>query len=68
MAKVYCAEITCKYNDRNLCKAKTINLSAASITTVNEGRKDVWFCRMYELSKEVKELAEALKGLVNDNA
>ena len=68
MPKVYCAETTCKYNDRNLCRAKTINLSASNIATVYEGRKDFWTCRKYEKSEEYKNLEEMMKKLVNNDA
>lgn len=54
MTKVYCACIECENNKRNICKAKTINLSAGNIATVYQGRKNIWECRMFNLSEEAK--------------
>lgn len=56
MAKVWCAENECKYNDRNLCKAKEINLAAGHMHTVHEGFRPVWTCRTFEESALAAEL------------
>lgn len=61
MAKVVCAACECKYNDNSICVAKEINLSQGNIMTVREGRQDVWWCRMFEMSDFAKEIDELLK-------
>lgn len=61
MTNVKCACIECEYNIDYRCTANNINLSSANIVTVNEGRKDVWFCKSYIESEYYKELKEVLK-------
>ena len=56
MAKVWCAAIECEHNKNNRCTAKEINLSEGRVHTVHEGVKQVWGCRMYNMSNESKEL------------
>ena len=62
MPKVWCAEITCKHNQDNLCKAKKVNLSAGQMHTVHEGIRQVWTCRMFEMSDEAKKLKEIVES------
>jgi len=64
MAKVWCAEITCKHNKNNLCKAKEINLSAGRVNTVYSGRMDVWKCRTFEESERFKQMSEVVKQMM----
>lgn len=61
MAKVICAACECKHNDKGICVAKEINLSQGNINTVWEGRQDVWWCKMFEMSDFAKEIDELLK-------
>lgn len=61
MAKVWCAEITCKHNHDNVCKAKEINLSAGLVHTVHEGAMDIWKCCTYAESEESRQIREALE-------
>lgn len=69
MPKVWCAEITCKHNKKNLCKAREINLSVGNINTLHNGRMNAWKCRTFEESESFKEIAEAVKQMmeVSDN-
>ena len=60
MAKVYCARAECKYNNKNTCKAKEINLRAWHINTVNEGFKQMEECRTFEMSEEAKKIKELI--------
>lgn len=64
MSKVICAAIECKHNKNGVCKKKELNFAAGNIATVHEGRQDVWWCRMYELSDFAKEIKEMLKGVI----
>lgn len=61
MPKVYCADDGCMYNDRNLCKAKAINLSWNSIVTVWEGRREFHTCRTRESPAEYRRRKEGEK-------
>lgn len=57
--KIYCAAIDCKYNnDKNVCTAKSINLSANSVMTVWEGRQEFNTCRTFEKSQFAKDVEE----------
>lgn len=67
MAKIYCAEIECKHNKNNTCRAKQINLSSANILTVFEGRRSVWVCRTFEESEEYKEIKTMMQEFFNSN-
>ena len=62
MTKVYCAETECKYFDDCLCTADEINLTAGHIHSVHNGFMHHWECRMFEQSKEAKEMFEMLKS------
>lgn len=64
MSKVICAAVECKYNKNAICKKREINLAAGNISTVHEGRQDVWRCKMYELSDFAKEIREKLKKVL----
>lgn len=57
MARVYCAAVECKFNDGNICIAKSINLSEGHVHTVHQGFKQVWTCRSYEMSAIAKQVA-----------
>lgn len=61
MPKVYCAAGMCKHNEENLCKAKEINLSEGHVHTVHQGYKQVWTCRMFEMSEDAKRMLEAIR-------
>jgi hypothetical protein len=61
MTEVTCAACECKYNDNGICVADEINLSQGNIVTVHEGRQDVWWCKMFEMSDYAKEIHELLK-------
>ena len=53
MTKVYCADVSCKFNDDNgVCTQKKIGLAFSSVVTVHEGRKEFNKCKMYEESEE----------------
>ena len=61
MGKVVCAAIECKYNEDNVCTKEEINLSSGNIATVHQGRQDVWWCRMFELSDFAKKINELVR-------
>lgn len=62
--KIHCAKIECKYNsDRNVCTAKSIELSDHDVLTHWEGRQNFQRCKQFELSDEAKEINKALKAL-----
>lgn len=61
MAKVWCATIECKYNKKNQCKAKEINISDGHIHTVHQGYKQIWLCRSFGMSESAKEIEQMLK-------
>ena len=48
MPKVWCADDGCRFNDRNLCRAKQIKLSWHSVVTVWDGRQEFHKCKMRE--------------------
>lgn len=64
MSKVVCACIECKHNKNGICKKKEINLANGNIATVYEGRQNVWWCRMFELSDFAKEINEMLRKVI----
>ena len=61
MTKIRCAENRCKYNKENICTAKEINLSANSIMTLWEGRREFNTCNTFEESEESKEMRKAIE-------
>lgn len=63
MATVYCAAVECEHNDRNICRAKKINLSEGRVHTAHQGFLQVWTCRQYEMSDNAKRLLEEMKRL-----
>ena len=62
MPKVMCAAIECEFCNENECIAEEINLSHGNINTVHEGRKDVWTCRMFQMSDEAKEILGMIRA------
>lgn len=60
MARVYCAALECKWNDGNICRAKSINLSEGHVHTVHQGFKQVWTCGAFEMSAFAKKVAAEL--------
>lgn len=61
MAKVFCACGECKHNEKNVCKAKEIELRSWKINTVNYGMKRMEECKTYEPSVEFKRIQEAIE-------
>lgn len=61
MPKVWCAAIECANNKNNRCTAAEINLSAGHIHTVHQGFKQVWECKLYNMSQESKQIEEKIK-------
>ena len=59
MAKVYCANVACKFmNDNGVCTSKKIALSYCSVATMNEGRQEYCKCKMFEESDNYKQMKE----------
>lgn len=56
--KIYCSDISCKYNDLDTgrCKAKEASFSWQSVQTVYNGRQDYLKCATYEESDMSKEM------------
>ena len=62
MAKVYCANYSCKFaNDDGVCTQKKIALSFHSIQTVYDGRQEYSKCKMYEESEHAIEMRRFLE-------
>ena len=54
MTKIYCADVTCKFNDINgLCTLKKIALSFHSVNTLWEGRQEYHRCKTYQKSENI---------------
>lgn len=57
MAKIICANSMCKYNnDKNVCTAKTAEMSWHSVMTVHDGRQEFLKCKTYEMDEHYKEI------------
>lgn len=66
MVSITCPCIECKYNGKgNKCTAKAINLTYRNMTTINEGRVNMWICDKYELSEFAKQVDESLNNFWN---
>ena len=64
MTKIFCADISCKYNGKNsVCTAKVIALSWHSIETVNNGRQEYNRCKTREESERYIELKNRMDEL-----
>ena len=62
MPKITCTCFDCKYCDDDCqCTAEEIKLTNGNIATVWEGRRDVWWCRSFEMSEEAKAIHEKVK-------
>ena len=64
MTKIICANSLCKYNnDKNVCTAKTAEMSWHSVMTVHDGRQ--WFlkCKTYEMDERSKEIENQFMNL-----
>ena len=49
MSKVFCGELTCKYNNDNYeCEKKKINLSRCSVNTLYQDKQDFLKCNSYK--------------------
>ena len=55
--KIYCAAMDCEFNnDKGVCTAKKIALSANSVMTVWEGRQNFNTCKTFQKSQEAIEI------------
>lgn len=68
MTQITCACFDCKFCDENAqCIATEIKITSGNISTMWEGRQDVWWCKSFEKSDEAKayeqKVALWLKGL-----
>lgn len=65
MTKIICPCDDCIHNGKEekgyVCQCKEISLIFRNMNTVNEGRQNLWVCKKYEMSEELKELEEHLK-------
>ena len=65
MSKIYCADISCKFNsDKSVCTCKKVSLSWNSVQTVNDGRQDFHRCKTYEKSQRSIEIEDKMKQLM----
>lgn len=64
-----CVECIHHSDKTNTCKAKEVAFTYRNMATLNEGRVDMWVCKQYELSEDVKrifkEIDEYLRERVN---
>ena len=60
MTKITCAENRCQYYKNGRCQAKEINLTANSIMTLWEGRKDFNTCKTFKESEESKTMRKQI--------
>jgi len=58
---IYCGDITCKYNEKNKCKSKNIELSYHGVNTMYMGFQDFLKCKTHKTSEQYEELKEKLK-------
>lgn len=58
MTKVYCADISCKFNNDGICKQKKIALAWNSVLTIHDGRRDYNKCKSFEESERSKEIKD----------
>lgn len=64
MTKITCTCWDCKFcNEDSQCTAKEIKLTNGNISTVWEGRQDVWWCKSFEMSKEAQKNQEIIKKI-----
>lgn len=55
--KVYCAAMDCEFNnDKGICTAKKIALSANSVMTVWDGRQEFNTCKTFQKSQAAIEM------------
>ena len=59
MATITCPNTECIHNNGNYkCQCKKVELSFWNVATVNDGRRDFWVCKNYEMSDEAKALED----------
>lgn len=64
MTKIICANSLCKYNnDKNVCTAKTAEMSWHSVMTVHDGRQEFLKCKTYEMDERSKEIENQFMNL-----
>lgn len=64
MTKIICANNLCKYNnDKNVCTAKTAEMSWHSVMTVHDGRQEFLKCKTYEMDERSKEIENQFMNL-----
>lgn len=60
MTKIICANSLCKYNNKDVCTAKTAEMSWHSVMTVHDGRQEFLKCKTYEMDERSKEIENQL--------
>lgn len=69
MTKIICANSLCKYNnDKNVCTAKTAEMSWHSVMTVHDGRQEFLKCKTYRMDDRSFELVEKLSELMREHS
>ena len=67
MTKIVCGSIDCVYNtDKHTCSVKALKLTAQSIHTLYEGRREFWTCNQYEVSDDYKKQCERIEQYLKD--
>lgn len=65
MTKIICANSLCKYHkDKNVCTAKTAEMSWYSVMTVHDGRQEFLKCKTYEMDEHSKEIEKQVMELL----
>lgn len=64
--KIYCAAMDCEFcNEKGVCTAKSIALSAASVMTVYDGRQEFNKCKTFQKSQHAIEIEKWFKNHVD---
>lgn len=64
MSKVICPCIECVHNNNTVCNADKIELTFNNMTTLNEGKVNMWICKQYELSDFAKKIEKEIANTI----
>lgn len=67
MTKIYCADVSCEFNnDKGVCSQKTVCLGWSSVMTVWDGRQEFHRCKSYQKSKQSIEIESQMRKYMED--
>lgn len=67
MAKLFCGDVSCKYNgDNNVCMAKKVNLGWNSIMTMWQGRRELLNCNTYKKDERYSALVDYFDNFMSE--